>query len=368
MQLSNIKNTKTHGKEQNADGMIDYGNSCATPQREGTTHRSFPGTAKAVMSLTNVILAGCKAPNKPCAEKTTSSNDLRLRSKSFRDSRLTFNVCGEKYEVLESTVQRYPNTLLADPSRRANFWDDEYQEYYMDRNRACFESVLTYYQSNGILIRPQNIPDVLFLKELQFYDLGDEVLQKVRGEGPEQPKTTKPIENDVPSPTLQGKVWDLFEHPETSPAARFIAWFSCTVVLLSIIMFCIETLPEFRKKDSSGKTKNYQTFFIIETLCIAWFTFEYITRLISSPNKWKFVKEALNVIDLVAILPFFLNFAFSEGSNMSSVAILRAVRLVRVFRVFKLSRYSSGLRILGLTLRASVGELGLLVFFLSVGK
>ena len=94
-----------------------------------------------------------------------------------------------------------------------------------------------------------------------------------------------------------------------------------------------------------------------------------MTRLISSPNKCRFVKEALNIIDLVAILPFFLNFALSgKDSNVSSVAILRAVRLVRVFRVFKLSRYSTGLRILGLTLRASIGELGLLVFFLSVGE
>lgn len=134
-------------------------------------------------------------------------------------------------------------------------------------------------------------------------------------------------------------------------------------------MFCLETLPEFQKKDESGKTKDYETFFIIETFCIGWFTFEYLTRLTFSPNKWRFVKTPLNIIDLIAILPYFLNFAFSgNNSNVSSVAILRAVRLVRVFRVFKLSRYSSGLRILGLTLRASVGELGLLVFFLSVGK
>ena len=191
------------------------------------------------------------------------------------------------------------------------------------------------------------------------------------GEAGEQPKS-KPAERpeeEGSSSTLQSKVWDLFEHPETSNEARLIAWFSCTIVLLSIILFCIETLPEFSKKDESGKTKNYHTFFIIESLCIAWFTFEYLTRLISSPNKWKFVKEPLNLIDLIAILPYFLNFALSgEDSNVSSVAILRAVRLVRVFRVFKLSRYSSGLRILGMTLSASLGELGLLVFFLSVGK
>ena len=82
----------------------------------------------------------------------------------------------------------------------------------------------------------------------------------------------------------------------------------------------------------------------------------------------RFYFQVLNIIDLVAILPFFISFGLSgQNSNVSSMAVLRAVRLVRVFRIFKLSRYSTGLQILGMTLRASMGELGLLVFFLSVG-
>lgn len=284
--------------------------------------------------------------------------------KQVQHKRLVFNICGEKYEVLQSTVQRYPKILLADQEKRAKFWDEERQEYYLDRNRACFESVLTYCQSNGILIRPPNVPGVLFLRELEFYELGEEVLQKIRGED----EFVKP-ERPMPSCKFQRQVWNLFEYPETSVAARFIAWLSCAVVLLSIVTFCVETLPEFQERDAAGKIKNYNVFFTIETICIAWFSVEYLTRLISSPHKWKFMKEALNVIDLVAILPYFMTLALSnESSNVSSMAIVRAVRLVRVFRILKLSRYSSGLQILGMTLKASLGELGLLVFFLTVGK
>ena len=284
------------------------------------------------------------------------------------DGRQTFNICGQKYEVLHTTLRRYPNTLLADEDKMAKFWDEKRQEFFLDRNRACFEAVLTYYQSKGILSRPHGIPESLFFKELQFYDLGDEVLGKFTVKDDQYKHNGKP-KRPMPKSRLKRRVWKLFEYPDTSNAARCIACLSCTIVLLSIVLFCIETLPQFQEKDESGNTKSHDVFFAAEAACIAWFTFEYLTRLLSSPSKWKFVKEALNVIDLVAILPFFVTLALeSNDSNVSAMAILRIVRLVRVFRIFKLSRYSAGLQILGMTLRASLSELGLLAFFLTVGK
>lgn len=81
------------------------------------------------------------------------------------------------------------------------------------------------------------------------------------------------------------------------------------------------------------------------------------------------------IIDLVAIMPYFITVCTSmwadedQASSQAgmSLAILRVIRLVRVFRIFKLSRHSKGLQILGRTLRASMRELGLLIFFLCIG-
>lgn len=114
-------------------------------------------------------------------------------------------------------------------------------------------------------------------------------------------------------------------------------------------------------------------FFIVETICICWFSFELLVRFFASPSKPAFFKDIMNMIDFVAIIPYFVTlgteYARQKGvaQPAMSLAILRVIRLVRVFRIFKLSRHSKGLQILGQTLKASMRELGLLIFFLFIG-
>ncbi|EDX18259.1 GD15655 [Drosophila simulans] len=208
----------------------------------------------------------------------------------------------------------------------------------------------------------------------------------------------KEEERPLPDNEKQRKVWLLFEYPESSQAARVVAIISVFVILLSIVIFCLETLPEFKHYKVFNTTTNgtkieedevpdiTDPFFLIETLCIIWFTFELTVRFLACPNKLNFCRDVMNVIDIIAIIPYFITLATvvaeeedtlnlpkapvspqDKSSNQAmSLAILRVIRLVRVFRIFKLSRHSKGLQILGRTLKASMRELGLLIFFLFI--
>lgn len=198
----------------------------------------------------------------------------------------------------------------------------------------------------------------------------------------------KEEERILPSNELQRSVWLLFEYPETSKWARLVAIISVTVIITSIVVFCLETLPNFKRfkvvEYESEKNKSFaiidddiphldDPFFIIETICIVWFTFELIVRFFSCPIKLTFLKSIMNVIDIFAIIPYFITLGTiiadeqRKANQATSLAILRVIRLVRVFRIFKLSRHSKGLQILGQTLHASMRELGLLIFFLIIG-
>ncbi|XP_030610910.1 potassium voltage-gated channel subfamily A member 1-like [Archocentrus centrarchus] len=296
--------------------------------------------------------------------------------------RLAINVSGMRYETQLRTLAQFPDSMLGDPRRRSRYFDPLRNELFLDRNRACFDAILYFYQSGGRLRRPANIPLDIFMDELIFYELGEDIVNRFK----EDEGFPKEEERPLPSNRLQRKLWMLFEHPESSSGARIIAIISVMVIVVSILIFCLETLPDLRhdKEEYHAQSKNisdnmpappsvfHDPFFMVETMCICWFSFELLMRFACSPSKMHFFKDVMNVIDFSAILPYFVTLGTelvkdNDASPATSLAIIRVIRLVRVFRIFKLSRHSKGLQILGQTLRASMRELGLLIFFLFIG-
>lgn len=297
--------------------------------------------------------------------------------------RVVINVSGLKFETRLKTLAQFPDTLLGDPAKRIRYFDPLRNEYFFDRNRPSFDAILYFYQSGGRLKRPVNVPFDIFSEEVKFYELGEEAVQKFR----EDEGFVKEEEKPLPEDEFKRQIWLLFEYPESSSPARGIAVVSVLVIVISIVIFCLETLPEFRDdkefpSPSPGKNATHadkrftpfnDPFFIVETVCIIWFSFEIIVRFFASPSKTAFFKNIMNTIDIVSILPYFITLGTDlaqqqgNGQQAMSFAILRIIRLVRVFRIFKLSRHSKGLQILGHTLRASMRELALLIFFLVIG-
>ncbi|XP_061666442.1 potassium voltage-gated channel subfamily A member 7-like [Syngnathoides biaculeatus] len=321
-------------------------------------------------------------------EMKTNEKEKKRRGWALSE-RLAINVSGMRYETQLRTLAQFPDSMLGDPQRRSRYFDPMRNELFLDRNRACFDAILYFYQSGGRLRRPANIPLDIFMDELMFYELGEDIMIRFK----DDEGFSKEEERPLPSNETQKKLWMLFEHPESSSAARIIAIVSVMVIVVSILIFCLETLPDFRVEKETreeyfykhhGQERNtsetlppppnvfQDPFFIVETVCICWFAFELVMRFCCCPSKMHFFKDVMNIIDFSAILPYFVTLGTelareNETSPATSLAIIRVIRLVRVFRIFKLSRHSKGLQILGQTLRASMRELGLLIFFLFIG-
>jgi voltage-gated potassium channel len=100
-----------------------------------------------------------------------------------------------------------------------------------------------------------------------------------------------------------------------------------SLIVFSIVTFSLETLPNLDV--GTKRLLNYCEYFVVSI-----FTAEYIYRFATSRNKLKFFTSFYGLVDLLAILPFFLSLAIDLRS-------LRAIRLLRLLRLLKLARYSS---------------------------
>lgn len=97
----------------------------------------------------------------------------------------------------------------------------------------------------------------------------------------------------------------------------------------------------------------------------------HMTTCMALRYTWRFAKQILNVIDLLAIVPWYIELitvATSGGGEGAGggLAVFRILRLARVFRVFKLGKYSAGMQTFGRVLTKSKDALYLMMFFVSL--
>nr|XP_008521848.1 PREDICTED: potassium voltage-gated channel subfamily G member 2 [Equus przewalskii] len=124
---------------------------------------------------------------------------------------------------------------------------------------------------------------------------------------------------------------DVVDNPHSGPAGKLFACVSVAFVAVTAVGLCLSTMPDIRAEEERGEcSPKCRNLFVLETVCVAWFSFEFLLRSLQAESKCAFLRTPLNIIDILAILPFY------------------------------------GLRSLGLTVRRCAREFGLLLLFLCV--
>lgn len=116
----------------------------------------------------------------------------------------------------------------------------------------------------------------------------------------------------------------------TTRKGRLFDYFIQALILVSLVCFALETLP-----NNSESTQ--QIFRVIEYTSVLIFTIEYVLRIYVAAKPLRYVLSFYGLIDLLAILPFYVRAAVD-------LRALRIFRVFRIFRTFKLIRYNRALR------------------------
>ncbi|XP_069744362.1 voltage-gated potassium channel regulatory subunit KCNF1 [Narcine bancroftii] len=307
---------------------------------------------------------------------------------------LVVNIGGVRHVLNGSVVNRYPESRLAELLRCTGYeavnslcddYDPNKREFYFDRDPDSFKCVTEVYYFGEIHIK-RGICPICFKNELDFWkievDFLDECCKCLLGEkNDELEEIAKQVQviladRGESADTCWGKaqkfLWKLMEKPDSSCPARVIAVLSFLFILISSVVMCMSTIPELQVMDEEGNPVEHPALDSIETACIGWFTAEYILRLLSAPNKLKFALAFMNIIDAMAILPFYVSLILTTvGATLMELTnvqqAIQALRIMRIARIFKLARHSSGLQTLTYALKRSFKELGLLLMYLAIG-
>ncbi len=154
------------------------------------------------------------------------------------------------------------------------------------------------------------------------------------------------------------KIFDLVEMTSDEKGGKkiydFVDIFLIVLIILNVVSVILET-------EKSLYSEYYMYFLLFEEISVYIFTLEYLTRiwvctlnpLYTHPIKGriKFILTPMLIIDLIAIVPFYLPMLFPD------MRFIRSLRLIRLFRAFKFARYSETIQTFGTVLKSKKVEL-----------
>ncbi|KAK5851671.1 hypothetical protein PBY51_023208 [Eleginops maclovinus] len=338
----------------------------------------------------------------------SSSRILLSPSKHFT---LNINVGGTVYHLPYRLAARYPKTRIGqlatykDHSRKLDLCDDytvQSNEFFFDRDPQIFHNIFNFYRTGVLYIKDELCPRN-FLEEINYWGVRIKnshrccriSFEEKQDELNEQLKIQRQLiaemekeENEVLFDglifgTTRKSIWNIMERPFSSITAKLMGIASSLFVLVSLVTMALNTVEEMQYKTPSGQLSGRTYGEYVEESCIAFFTLEYLLRLVSTPDIKCFARSVLNMVDLVAILPHYLQMALEcfedqdiqlHSEDIQTVGrvgkvgqVLRIMRLMRIFRILKLARHSTGLRAFGFTLRQCYQQVGCLLLFIGMG-
>ena len=325
-------------------------------------------------------------------EPTTQPACRYFRSKKLlaKEEKIQINVSGKRYQMTSRLLKNFPNSLLGNPAKRQLYTENG--EMFFDRNRIAFESVFSFYTTGGKLVLPNDgLSEQLVADELYFFGVYDYLSQHDKRYSLPLPRRLQTKKLFKPKGVYRKKIWEVCEVPASSTFGRILNLFSLFVITLAVVLAFVSSLPNIRssrdfaeittlRNTTSHRTSNQNhttttTFsslhamefiFKAELCCIAWFTLELLVRFIVAPEKRKFFLRVLNIIDIVAVLPFYISLIASI-KNMVPIYIIKVFRLSRIFQVLKIPRLNSKMKVVGKTAKACVYDVWTIVFLTCIG-
>lgn len=152
---------------------------------------------------------------------------------------------------------------------------------------------------------------------------------------------------------FRDKLHEIIYEADT-PAGKLFDVVLLIVILISVVAVMLESVASIRI------IYGYELA-VLEWVITIFFTLEYIARIISVKKPWTYIFSFYGIIDLLAMLPKYIDILFPGLSFLLSI---RAVRLLRVFRILKLTRFVGASNQLTLALLKSRAKIA--VFILSV--
>jgi voltage-gated potassium channel len=154
---------------------------------------------------------------------------------------------------------------------------------------------------------------------------------------------------------LKHRVWEILDvaKPGDVPSKVFDV-FILALIFLNVVAVIAGTVKPIEDRYE-------RVFHWFEVFSVMAFSVEYLARVWScvsraeyagpAAGRLRFMAKPMSLIDLLAVLPFYLAFVNTD------LRFLRALRLFRIFRVAKLGRYSSSFRLLGRVFKNKKEEL-----------